>query len=314
MALAEMGEREGVLRQYRVSEWWRLPAGVLRERPLMLLVIDELLALAMLLTPAEQKAFWGLLAAFASRARKVGMSSVALATDPTYRALGQGGLNYRSQCGRVSFRMIQAAGSRAILDEKGAEALSDGAFMALLDRPGVVTGMAANPSDDELRNYLRQQPATPLAQPLWLPATTGHNHPTTGHNHLTTGHNHPTTGHNQFTTDIQPPIIQLTTSYNRSQPPNNHLQPAHNHSQPAQLVVQPVATGCNQPQPPILSQPQPVATTLPLSATRPPTPAERRYIRQLYGEMGSKNGVCRQVYGFKDGKVYGWVSAAIEER
>jgi hypothetical protein len=122
----------------------------------------------MLLTPGEQRAFWGLLAAFASRARKVGMSSVGLATDPTYRALGQGGLNYRSQCGRVSFRMMQAAGSRAVLDEGGAEALDEGQFMALLDRPGVVHGVTANPGDEELGHYLAANPAPGLVRPEWL--------------------------------------------------------------------------------------------------------------------------------------------------
>lgn len=270
MAIDEMSQREQVLRQHRVSEWRRLPATVMRERPLMLLAIDELLALAMLLTPAEQKKFWGLLAAFASRARKVGMSSVALATDPTYRALGQGGLNYRSQCGRLSFRMMQSSGSRAILDESGAETLGDGAFMALLNQPGVVHGMAANPTDDELRSYLHQQPATRLQQPVWLPATTGHN---------------------QTTTSVQP----LTTSHNHQQPP------------------QPVATSTTAQQPRFQPQPQPVVASLPLDATRPPTDFERDFIRQMYGEMQSKNAVCKHAYGFKDGKTYGWVSAAIDQ-
>jgi hypothetical protein len=167
-AIGEMEERESQLRRAGVSEWRRLPPGMLVERPLMLLAIDELLALAMLLTPGEQRAFWGLLAAFASRARKVGMSSVGLATDPTYRALGQGGLNYRSQCGRVSFRMMQAAGSRAVLDEGGAEALDEGQFMALLDRPGVVHGVTANPGDEELGHYLAANPAPGLVRPEWL--------------------------------------------------------------------------------------------------------------------------------------------------
>jgi len=167
-AIGEMEQRETILRRVGVSEWRRLPPPELIERPLILMAIDELLALAMLLTPGEQRAFWALLAAFASRARKVGMSSVGLATDPTYRALGQGGLNYRSQCGRVSFRMMQAAGSRAVLDEGGAEALDEGQFMALLDRPGVVRGVTANPGDEELGHYLTVNPAPALVRPEWL--------------------------------------------------------------------------------------------------------------------------------------------------
>jgi hypothetical protein len=172
-AIEEMQAREQLLRQTHISEWRRLPDRVYQQHPFVLLAIDELLALAASLTPKEQKQFWGLLTAFASRARKVGMCSLGLATDPTYRALGQGGLNYRSQCGRISFRMFQAAGSRAILDQNGAEQLEESQFLALLDKPGVQTGVAANPDDDELARYLhrqaRQSGATGLT-PRWLPA------------------------------------------------------------------------------------------------------------------------------------------------
>jgi hypothetical protein len=170
-AMVEMENREQTLRDLRVSEWGRLPHDLIRSQPFVLLAIDELLALAAILTPKEQKRFWALLTAFASRARKVGMCSMGLATDPTYRALGQGGLNYRTQCGRISFRMFQAAGSRAILDQNGAEQLEDGQFLALLDAPGVQEGVAANPSDGELTSYLSQQGhAAPCPTPYWLPA------------------------------------------------------------------------------------------------------------------------------------------------
>ena len=145
-----------------------LAPALLGEQPLVLLAIDELLALAMLLTPREQRRFWGLLSTFASRARKVGMCSIALATDPTYRALGQGGLNYRSQCARVSFRMMQAASSRAMLDEGGAETLTEGQIIALLDKPGVMRGVTANPTDEELQTHLAYSPAPALASPDWL--------------------------------------------------------------------------------------------------------------------------------------------------
>lgn len=167
-AIKEMEEREAILRQTSISEWRRLPQEYIQERPLMLLAIDELLALSTLLPPGEQRQFWGLLAAYASRARKVGMGSVGLATDPTMRALGQGGLTYRSQCGRVAFRMIQAHMSRAVLDVGGAEALEEGQFMALLDRPGIIHGTAPHPSDDELTTYLDSHTAETVAVPHWV--------------------------------------------------------------------------------------------------------------------------------------------------
>jgi hypothetical protein len=155
-AMDEMQAREQLLRDPHLRMAAAAGPG-LPAAPVCLLAIDELLALAASLTPKEQKQFWALLTAFASRARKVGMCSLGLATDPTYRALGQGGLNYRSQCGRISFRMFQAAGSRAILDQNGAEQLEESQFLALLDKPGVQTGVAANPDDDELARYLHRQ-------------------------------------------------------------------------------------------------------------------------------------------------------------
>jgi hypothetical protein len=166
----EMERREALLRDVRVSEWGRLPNQFYAQQPFVLLAIDELLALAATLTPKEQKQFWALLTAFASRARKVGMCSMGLATDPTYRALGQGGLNYRSQCGRISFRMFQAAGSRAILDQNGAEQLEESQFLALLDKPGVQHGVAANPADEELMAFLARQTSRRYPLPRWLPA------------------------------------------------------------------------------------------------------------------------------------------------
>jgi hypothetical protein len=122
------------------------------------------------LAPGEQREFWGFLAAFASRARKVGMASIGLATDPAFRAPGQGGLNYRSQCARISFRLLQAAGSRAILDAGGAEGLAEGQFLALLDPPGLVPGVTANPGREELAAYLDGQAVTAVVEPAWLPA------------------------------------------------------------------------------------------------------------------------------------------------
>jgi hypothetical protein len=157
------------LPQTRISEWGRLPDYLYDQHPFVLLAIDELLALATTLTPKEQKQFWALLTAFASRARKVGMCSLGLATDPTYRALGQGGLNYRSQCGRISFRMFQSAGSRAILDQNGAEQLEENQFLALLSEPGVRAGVAANPGDGQLARYLARQAAVVRLPPRWLP-------------------------------------------------------------------------------------------------------------------------------------------------
>jgi hypothetical protein len=274
-ALQEMRRREALLRAARVSEWQRLPDS-LRDGPPLLIVIDEVLSLAMLMSPREQKEFWGLLAAYASQARKLAMGSIGALTDPTYRILGSG-LNWREQCtARITFRVAKAAVSRAVLDADGAEALSEGQFLAMLGTPGLVQGVAANPSDAELAAYLAQHPAPAWNQPAWIAEA-------------------------------------VTTSW----------QPGDDQAQPLFIAPQPQLSG-GQPAPPVATgssslqlgenEGQPVAQPpLPFDTSRPPNDAERAYIRYLYAEGLSKNAVCREVYGFKDGKTYAWVTAALEE-
>ena len=166
-AIKEMERREMILRQARISEWGRLPHS-LQDGPPVLIVIDEVLSLAMLMSPREQKSFWSLLATYASRARKLSMGSIGALTDPTYRILGTG-LNWREQCNaRISFRVAKANVSRAVLDTDGAETLADGQFLAMLGNHGLIRGVSANPGDVELAAYLAQHRVQPATHQDWL--------------------------------------------------------------------------------------------------------------------------------------------------
>jgi hypothetical protein len=69
---------------------------------------------------------------------------------------------------RITFRVAKAAVSRAVLDQSGAESLEEGHFMAMLGTPELVAGIAANPSDEELKQYLDQHPPTPTRQLDWI--------------------------------------------------------------------------------------------------------------------------------------------------
>ena len=277
--LQEMHRRETRLRTARVSEWQRLPEA-LQDSPPLLIVIDEILSLAMLMTPRQQKEFWSLLAAYASRARKLAMGSIGALTDPTYRILGTG-LNWREQCNaRITFRVAKAAVSRAVLDAEGAETLTEGQFLAMLGKPNLVQGVAPNPTDADLIAYLAQHPQPVWQQPGWIQ-------------------------------EVLPPECQ--PGHNQATPLFIAPQPRLPDGQPAP----PVATGVHELQPrpdesqPVL-QPAIVQPTLPLDTSRPPTATEQVYIQSLYAEGLSKNAVCRQVYGFKDGKTYAWITAALE--
>ena len=355
MAISEMNRRETLLRQARVSEWRRLPDH-LRDAPPVLLVIDEVLALAMLMSSKAQKNFWGLFAAFASRARKLAMGSIGALTDPTYRILGDG-LNWREQCNaRITFRVAKVNISRAVLDSEGAEALNEGQFLAMLGTPDLVQGVAAHPHDEDLIQFISQQLTPPLQQPEWLRPFIDPSHQLNGGQ---------PTPHNLTTAPsaviAQPhshlPIQHGTTDDCPSQPAHNRLQPlqrsthpitttqeqqhnqpttSNNHDNRSQPVVQPVAEIAPQPHffpaQPVVTQPQPVVHASnqpetdpvhqqaipqsdvpkrPFDATRPPTLKEQTYIRELHHDGMSKNGICRYLYGFKDGRVLRYVNNAL---
>ncbi|MCB8944367.1 MAG: hypothetical protein H6658_11510 [Ardenticatenaceae bacterium] len=252
-ALGEMARRENILRQARVSEWSRLPDH-LRSGPPVLIVIDEVLSLAMLMSSREQRQFWGLLATYASRARKLSMGSIGALTDPTYRILGPG-LNWREQCNaRISFRVAKANISRAVLDTDGAESLGEGQFLAMLGSQ-LEQGTAANPSDHDLTAFLTQHPVPPVTCQDWLLVS-------------------------QNLEPVEP------------------LAPVQTSSVPLEPDF--------IPEPELVLNPQ-----IPFSHDRPPTPAEQQYMQQLYNRGMSKNRICRQVYGFKNGKTYAWVTEAV---
>ena len=250
--ISEMERRESILRQARVSEWRRLPTQ-LNDGPPILIVVDEVLSLAMLMSPREQKMFWGLLTTYASRARKLSMGSIGALTDPSYRVLGNG-LNWREQCNaRISFRVAKANVSRAALDTEGAERLAEGHFLAML-KSSLVQGVAPNPTDEQLIDYLNQYRVAPICQQDWL------------------------------------------------------LVPES--SEP----LEPVQTSSRLLEPPSTTELEPVPTLrIPFDSNNPPTTVEKNYIRKLHTDGASKNRICQQVYGFKNGKVFRWVSNAIDE-
>lgn len=366
MAITEMNRREAMLRQARVSEWRRLPDH-LRDAPPVLLVIDEVLALAMLMSSKAQKNFWGLFAAYASRARKLAMGSIGALTDPTYRILGDG-LNWREQCNaRITFRVAKVNISRAVLDSEGAEALNEGQFLAMLGSPDLVQGVAAHPNDEDLIQFISQQMTPPLQQPEWLRPFIDPSQQLSG------GQAAPPIISAQPSANIaQPrthlpiqhgnnPINSPQPAYNRLQPLHNQLQPrqsatqttpqphynhdttSYNHTNQSQPVVQPVVENSLQPhffpaqpvevgQQPVEAEQQPVAHVAnqpeadpanrqappqsdvpqrPFDATQPPTPQQQAYIQELYSDGMSKNGICRYLYGYKDGRVLRYVNDAL---
>jgi hypothetical protein len=50
-----------------------------------------------------------------------------------------------------------------------------------------------------------------------------------------------------------------------------------------------------------------------LPSDRPPTASERVLLRELYAALGSKEKVYPLAWGFKNGKVYGWLTDALAE-
>lgn len=50
-----------------------------------------------------------------------------------------------------------------------------------------------------------------------------------------------------------------------------------------------------------------------LDPSHPPSAEERRLLRDLFAELGSKEQVYRAAWGFKNGKVFAWLGEALEE-
>lgn len=169
---AEMDRRSDLLEQAGVSTWWRMPNAAETLGPRMMVMIDELVALAWSSTGNLSGRIWRAAIKVTSMGRKLGIMFVAATTDPTYRTLSQPGLVVRDNCGRVVFRVRDASSSRAALDADGAERLDPHQFIAQLDH-GPVKGVAFLPGDDELRAFLQSRQVPALPEPTWLKLPSG---------------------------------------------------------------------------------------------------------------------------------------------
>jgi len=50
----------------------------------------------------------------------------------------------------------------------------------------------------------------------------------------------------------------------------------------------------------------------PVLEGEPVTDEDRALVRRVYAQIGSKNGACRALWGYKNAKTYGWLSTALE--
>jgi hypothetical protein len=161
---AEVERRSAILKAAGVSTWSRLSVhedG--RDDASIMVVVDELVALTTMAAPDVRRRIWAAVIAITSKGRKMGISFVGATTDPTYRTLGKEGLIVRDNCGRVAFRMRDGSTSQAMFDARGAEALAENQFLAMLT--GEMTrGVAFHPSDDELRSFVQSRPVQPLSE------------------------------------------------------------------------------------------------------------------------------------------------------
>lgn len=163
----EVARRSGILRTAGASTWLRLPPELRQEPPIMV-VIDELVALAITADGRTRERIWRAVINITSKGRKMDVAFVAATTDPTYRTLGREGLIVRDNCGRIAFRMRDESTSRAMLDQTGAENLPENQFLAMLNG-SLVHGVAFHPQDHDLVSFLDARPVTQLPDVTWSP-------------------------------------------------------------------------------------------------------------------------------------------------
>ena len=147
-AAREVDRRNTVLREANVSTWGRLPGAA----PRVLLVVDELVALAQSAEPPVMRALWNAVAHITSAGRKCGLHLAFATTDPTYKTLGRQGLVARDNCARVAFRLR----SQQVAVPGEALELGPRRFLALTSaQTAPLPGAAFAPSDDDLRSLAR---------------------------------------------------------------------------------------------------------------------------------------------------------------
>ena len=147
-AAREVDRRNAILREANASTWGRLPQAA----PRVLLVVDELVALAQSAEPPMMRALWSAVAHITSAGRKCGLHLAFATTDPTYKTLGRQGLVARDNCARVAFRLR----SQQVAVPGEALELGPRRFLALTSvQSAPLPGAAFAPSDDDLRSLAR---------------------------------------------------------------------------------------------------------------------------------------------------------------
>lgn len=162
----EVDRRSQVLRDAGVSTWGRLPAGAAHGAPVMVM-IDELVALAWEAEGELRRRIWQALIHVTSKGRKMAVTAVLATTDPTERTLGREGLTVRDNCARAVLQLRDAHVSRLLVSTDEATRLKRDQFLAVMSA-NVRLGMAYHPSDEQLAAYMASHPAQAV-QGLALP-------------------------------------------------------------------------------------------------------------------------------------------------
>ncbi len=165
-AYHELRERDKLIGG-RDLTWDRWPGGT-PPKPNMLLVLDELGNMAEAIytdegDPAACKELWNWITMLAREGRKVGIQFLAAIQEPTARSVD---LRFRRNCTRVAFQLADMNSSQTLLGTIGAEKLSPGYFMALVN--GVAYGGGFSPSDEEISAFLKSRPVQKLPNPEWI--------------------------------------------------------------------------------------------------------------------------------------------------
>ncbi|HSW62697.1 MAG TPA: FtsK/SpoIIIE domain-containing protein [Dissulfurispiraceae bacterium] len=160
----EMKERLRLLVDANQRTWLEWTG---RPRPMLMIVIDEYSNLSDEVSNREE--LWRWTRILANEARKAGILLVLALQDPTARSID---LRIRRNCTPVAFKVLDAAVSRVVLNEDGAERLVQGQFLVKIGGFGSDPqhAVAFCPSDDEIMQFFASRPRERLPRPDWLDA------------------------------------------------------------------------------------------------------------------------------------------------
>lgn len=158
MVLDEMERRDRVLYDAELDTWDEYRAISPQAAGNVVVVVDELLAVANspYLSSRQRNEVLGTAVSLTSEAGKFGIFFVGMSTDPTKSSFGNSGRNLLKQCGRLVFGLNDRGSSLSVLGNQAAYGLPTGHFVMYGVDSELDAGISFHPTKVQLSQYVNE--------------------------------------------------------------------------------------------------------------------------------------------------------------